>query len=172
MQTPVSIQEGKGEYNLNYSVFVIETALITFAQLTSDSIFNFATVSAGDPVLSIPNIFSAFKTCDVLTSITPSALIDGSGTLRPIIGDIEYVGATPGVNGPGLYIDGMQSNATFGQRSDALNLNKIPSTLDFSNISAAVRIYSYFDAATFLASPTAGSVHKWRLTINCKIRIK
>jgi len=172
MQTPVTIQEGKGEYKLNYNVFVVETALITFAQLTADSVFNFITVSTGDPVLSIPNIFSAFKTCDILVSVTPSALIDSSGILRPVIGDIEFVGAVPGVSGPGIYIDGMQSNATIGQRADTFNLNKIPSTIDFSNISGAVRFYSYFDAATFLPSPTAGAVHKWRLTINCKIKIK
>ena len=171
MQTPVTTQETEREITLRYAAFRIETALVTFTQLAGDGSFIFNNVALGDAALSVPPAYVAQKPCkiDILSKCT--ALIDAGGNIYPVFGIIEFAGAIPNIFGRGLTFDGSQSNATFADGKDVIQLNSTPSSVDFGNIFGATRLWPLFDSATFIPSPSGGALHGWRLTIQPTIKI-
>ena len=162
MQSPISVQDSKTVCYLTYPVFSLQTGLLTFTQLSSDSYFNLNQVILGDAELQVPSQYSSFRRADIAFKNKAIMLLNVSGDIRSLACTVEFVGAVPSVAGAGIFVNGAQSNYAMTGEEGVLRLSSVPSVIDMRNVAGAPRDTTSFNNVSNPPSP--GSVNRWKLT--------
>lgn len=151
-----------------YPNFVRASVLSTWAQVNQAIAINASISGIGDPVLSVPPGYSAYKSTEIKVGISCGALID-SGDWYLRAGN-AFVGAINSSRSTGIYIDGVNSQVAFSGESGNMEIQRIPETIDFSTLAALLIMDPTIRTTVY--SVAAGAVHRVVYYFNVKVLLK
>ena len=169
MQNPVQrVQLPNKDVVFTYPNFVRASILSTWDEIKQPIAINASISGIGDPILSVPPGYSAYKSSEIHASISCGALID-SGTWYIQFRN-AFVGAINSESSTGIYIDGINSQVALSGDRGVIEVQRIPESIDFSTL-AALLIADPITRTTVFPV-IAGSVHRVVYYFNVKVKLK